>query len=147
MAIPLPRPFSGASRQPAHARTGARFQRVRGADGAHAVSRSSDVRGMAAPIGRPCVAPQIPADLARRSRAKGHTTCPTRPDNRSRFIRWLQPQTIFSLPFVFAPPYLLTKTSKPPAGDRRAVQIDHRLQLLVRNSIKKGKCRPRNAFE
>jgi len=28
-----------------------------------------------------------------------------------------------------------------------SLQIDHRLQLFVRNSIKKGKCRPRDAFE
>src|SRR6516162_2718883 len=144
MALPLPRPFSGASRQPAHARTGAPVQRVRGADGAHAVSRSSDVKGMAAPVGRPCGA----LGLARRSPAKDHTTRPTRPDNRSQFVRWVPAQTNFFLPLGFVPPCLPTKP-KPPAAIAvlPVIQIDHRLQLLVRNSIKKGKCRPRDAFE
>ena len=40
--------------------------------------------------------------------------------NRSRFIRWVPAQTNFFLPLGFVPPYLLTKASKPPAGDRRA---------------------------
>jgi len=109
MALPLPRPFSGASRQPAHARTGAPVQRVRGADGAHAVSRSSDVRGMAASIGRPCRAP-------------------------SRFIRRVPAQTNFFLPLGFVPPYPLTKASKPPAGDRCAASNTDRSSLAAPRS-------------
>ena len=39
------------------------------------------------------------------------------------------------------------RSRQPAIAVLPVIQIDHRLQLLVRNSIKKGKCRPRDAFE
>ena len=81
--------------------------------------------------------------------AKGHTTRPTRSDNRSRFIRWVPAQTNFFLPLGFSRHICSARhrSRQPAIAVLPVIQIDHRWQLRVRNSIKKGKCRPRDAFE
>jgi hypothetical protein len=49
---------------------------------------------------------------------------------------------------VFPPAGIAALSECPPARVLLPViQIDYRLRLLVRDSIKKGKCRPRDAFE
>ena len=69
--------------------------------------------------------------------------------NRSRFIRRVPAKQISSFRLVSSrhirPPR--HRSRQPAIAVLPVIQIDHRLQLLVRNSIKKGKCRPRDAFE